>query len=86
MHHPGIHLAKAIKKAGTTQANVAYSIAVTRLTINQICNGKRAITANMALRFEAACLGRAELWMKRQTDYDLHNARIFEKKIARIRF
>lgn len=42
----------AIAKAGFTQQVTADRLGVSRLTVNELCKRKRALTAEMALRLE----------------------------------
>lgn len=54
---------------------LARDLSVPPNRVSEIVNGKRAITADTALRL-ARCLGTsAELWLNLQTDYALRTAR-----------
>jgi len=48
---------------------------VSRFSINQIVNGKRAVTAEMALRLARVLSTTPKLWLDLQRDVDLYAAR-----------
>jgi plasmid maintenance system antidote protein VapI len=48
---------------------------VSRLTVNEIANDRRTITAEMALRLEAVTRVSALMWLNLQRAVDLHRAR-----------
>jgi addiction module HigA family antidote len=60
---------------GITQDGLARALGVSRLTVNQLVNGKRSITAEMALRLERVLGTTAEFWLNLQRDVDLALAR-----------
>ena len=70
--HPGEILMKEfIEPMGITQYRVAKDISVAPRRINEIVHGKRAITADTALRL-ARYFGNSErFWMNLQTRYDM---------------
>ena len=70
--HPGEVLMKEfIEPMGITQYRVAKDISVAPRRINEIVHGKRAITADTALRL-ARYFGTSErFWMILQTRYDM---------------
>jgi plasmid maintenance system antidote protein VapI len=49
---------------------------VSRLTVNEIANDRRTVTAEMALRLEAVTRISAVLWLNLQRAVDLHRARL----------
>ncbi len=53
----------------------AEPITVSRLTVNEIINDRRTITAEMALRLEAVTRVSAAMWLNLQRMVDLHRAR-----------
>ena len=69
---------------GLSQYRLAKDISVPARRINEIVHGKRAITADTALRL-ARYFGTSErFWLGLQTDYDLEEARLaLEAKIER---
>lgn len=74
--HPGeILLEEFLLPMGISQNALARAIGVPPRRINEIVLGKRAITADTALRL-ARTFGTTEsFWMGLQADYDLEEAR-----------
>lgn len=74
--HPGeVLLEEFLNPMGISQNKIARDIGVPPRRINEIVHGKRAITADTALRL-ARYFGTSEgFWMGLQTDYDLEEAR-----------
>src|SRR6266550_3009095 len=70
--HPGeILLAEFLEPLGLTQYRLAKGLSVPARRINEIVHGKRAISADTALRL-ARFFGTSELfWLNLQTGYDL---------------
>lgn len=75
--HPGeVLLEEFLLPMGISQNALARAIGVPPRRINEIVLGKRAITADTALRL-ARTFGTSEsFWMGLQADYDLEEARI----------
>ncbi|MDO8412287.1 MAG: HigA family addiction module antitoxin [Gallionellaceae bacterium] len=59
---------------GISQYRLAKEIGVTEARILAICSGKRAITAETALRLAAFFGTTSGLWMGLQADYDTEEA------------
>jgi len=74
--HPGeVVLEEFLIPMGISQSSLARSIGVPPRRINEIVLGKRAITADTALRL-AHYFGTSEqFWMALQTSFDLEEAR-----------
>ena len=74
--HPGeVLMEEFLKPMDLSQNALARAIGVPPRRVNEIVLGKRAITANTALRL-AKALGTSEgFWLGLQTDYDLKEAR-----------
>jgi len=74
--HPGeILLEEFLKPLNLTQYRLAKNLSVPPRRINEIIQGKRAITANTALRL-ARFFGNSErFWLNLQTNYDLEHER-----------
>ena len=70
--HPGEVLAEDfLNPLGLTQYRLAKSLTVPPRRINEIVHGKRAVTADTALRL-ARFFGTSErFWLNLQTSYDL---------------
>jgi len=74
--HPGeVLLEEFLVPMGISQNALARAIGVPPRRVNEIALGKRAITADTALRL-ARAFGTSEgFWMGLQSDYDLEEAR-----------
>src|SRR5262245_28487163 len=73
--HPGEVLWEDfMKPLGLSQYRVAKDIAVSPIRINQIVHGKRAITADTAMRLARYFGTSAEVWLRLQARYDLEVA------------
>src|SRR3990172_3047206 len=73
--HPGEVLLKDfIEPMGLTRYKVAKAINVQQRRIDEICAGKRAITADTALRLARLFGMDAQTWMNLQGQYDLEMA------------
>ena len=74
--HPGeILLEDFLKPMNLSQYSVARSLGVPPRRINEIVHGKRAITADTALRLGRFFDMEAQFWMNLQTRYDLEIAK-----------
>ncbi|MBE7528707.1 MAG: HigA family addiction module antidote protein [Chloroflexi bacterium] len=74
--HPGeVLLEDFLKPLGISQYQLAKEMNVYPRKINEIVHGKRAITADTALRLSRYFGTTAELWMNLQALYDLEKAR-----------
>jgi addiction module HigA family antidote len=70
--HPGeILLKEFLEPMGITQYRLAKGITVAPRRINEIVHGKRAITADTALRLSRYFGTTERFWMNLQTRYDL---------------
>jgi addiction module HigA family antidote len=73
---PGeILLEEFMKPLGVSQNRLARDIDVPPARINDIVHGRRAITADTALRLGKYFGTSAELWSGLQVDYDLRRAK-----------
>ena len=74
---PGEYLAEEIKERGISQKELAKRMRRPANTINEIINGKKAITAETALQLEAILPEiPARFWLNLETDYQLTEALI----------
>ncbi|KFG90322.1 HigA protein (Antitoxin to HigB) [Sphingobium herbicidovorans NBRC 16415] len=74
---PGVFLRdRVLRKPGAkiTQEALADALDVSRFTVNQIINGHRAITADMAVRLAHVLGTSADLWLDMQKRVDLFEA------------
>jgi len=68
-------LEEFLKPLGVSQYQLAKDISVPPRRINEIVHGKRAVTADTALRL-SRCLGTSErFWLNLQADYELEVAK-----------
>ena len=73
--HPGeVLLEEFLKPMGLSQNRLALSVGVHSRRINEIVLGKRAITADTALRLAKYFGTSAKFWLGLQVDYDLDAA------------
>jgi addiction module HigA family antidote len=73
---PGeILLEEFMKPLGVSQNRLARDLDVPPARINDIVKGRRAITADTALRLATYFGTSPELWLNLQSDYDLRRAR-----------
>jgi len=73
--HPGeILLEDFLKPMAISQYRLAKNIGVPPRRINEIVQGKRAITADTALRLARYFNMESQFWMNLQTHYDLECA------------
>jgi antitoxin HigA-1 len=73
--HPGEILADELEEIGVSSAELARSLRVPANRISQLLAGKRAITADTALRLARYFGTSADLWMNLQKTYELDLAR-----------
>jgi addiction module HigA family antidote len=74
--HPGeVLLEEFLHPMGISQNRLARDIGVPPRRINEIVHGKRAVTADTALRLSRYFGTSAGFWMGLQADYDLEEAR-----------
>ena len=72
---PGeILLEEYLKPLGLGQVEAARRLGISLNRLNEIILGKRAITADTALRLGRFLKTSAQLWMRLQADWDLHRA------------
>lgn len=72
--HPGEHLAEFLDEMGISQYRLAHDISVPPRRINEIVKGKRAVTADTALRLGRYFGMSAQFWMNLQDRYELEVA------------
>jgi addiction module HigA family antidote len=67
---------RILKECRLTQDELADAMAVSRFSVNQIVNGHRAVTAEMALRLSHVTSTTPDFWLNLQRDVDLYDARL----------
>lgn len=71
---PGEFLRERILNDKITQERLADAMKVSRFTVNQIINGRRSITAEMALPLARVTSTTPDYWLNLQRTVDLYNA------------
>ncbi len=80
--HPGRSIkANCMVPLGLNVTEAAKVLGVARHTLSRVLNGHAAISPEMAIRLEKAGWSNAEFWLRRQTTYDLAQARKGEDRI-----
>ena len=70
--HPGeILLTEFLEPMGISQYRLAKNVGVTPRRINEIVHGRRAITADTALRLGRFFSMEAQFWLNLQVHYDM---------------
>jgi len=69
--HPGAVLQDELEEVGLTQSALAKHIGVLPKTINEICRGKRGISAEMAMKLSKALGGSPQFWLNLQNNWEL---------------
>lgn len=73
--HPGEMLLDELKARGMSQRKFADLVGGSYSVVNEIVNGKRGISTEMALKIEAALDTPASVWCNLQTAYNMQKAR-----------
>jgi antitoxin HigA-1 len=80
---PGrILLEEFLLPAGLTQVEAARRMGVPLNRLNEIVRGRRAITADTAIRLASLFDMSAEFWMNLQASWDLHQVRLALKRVG----
>ena len=80
--HPGRGIRTAcLEPLGLSVTEGAKVLGITRQALNNVVNGKAAISPEMAIRLAKAFGSTAETWLRMQLAYDLAAARKEESKI-----
>ena len=80
--HPGRSIRTAcLEPLGLSVTEGAKVLGITRQALNNVVNGKAAISPQMAIRLAKAFGSTAETWLRMQLAYDLAAARKDESKI-----
>ncbi len=81
--HPGKVLLDELAERGITQTALASNIEVLSKTINEICRGKRGISAEMAVKLSIALGASPQFWMNLQMNWELSQVKqtTLKKKI-----
>lgn len=86
--HPGEMIKDEIEYRGLSQRKLAAQMGISPTLLNEILNGKRAVSTQYALLFEAALDIDADIWLRQQARYDMQIAKSdksFLERLANIR-
>ncbi len=73
--HPGVFIQRGLlEDYGFTQQRLGEALGVSRRTVNQLVNGRRGVSAAMALRLAKLTKTSPEFWLNLQTAVDLWEA------------
>ena len=72
--HPGEYLKSVLEDAGLSANAVALALRVPANRLTEILHGRRAITADTAMRLGRYFGTSAQMWMNLQAKYDLEAA------------
>jgi HTH-type transcriptional regulator/antitoxin HigA len=78
---PGEFLREELEIRGWTQADLAERIGRPLRSINEIINGKKAVTAETAIGLGKAFGTSAEYWLNLESSYRLHVARRQQREV-----
>ena len=74
--HPGLSVRDdCIEALGMTIAEAAAHLHVDCVDLEEVCQGRAPITADLAIRIDMAFGGDADLWLRLQTIHDMAQAR-----------
>ena len=74
--HPGLSVRDdCIEALGMTIAEAAAHLQVDCVELEEVCQGRAPITADLAIRIDMAFGGDADLWLRLQTNHDMVQAR-----------
>jgi addiction module HigA family antidote len=82
--HPGAMIPDFLTDLGMTQTEFADAIGVSRVRLNELIHGRRAMTPSTALRLERTLGKPAYWWLGLQQDYDLWHA-LHDPEMSEIR-
>jgi addiction module antidote protein, HigA family len=70
--HPGKMLRETVfEPLGLSVTEAAERLAMSRVALSRVLNGKAGISPDLALRLEQAGASTARFWMNLQSNYDL---------------
>lgn len=78
--HPGEVISDILDDLGMTQTKFAEILGVSTLTINEILEGRRPITVDIAIRIGKAFGNGSRLWLNLQQKVDIWDALQIHKK------
>ncbi|MFY3648520.1 HigA family addiction module antitoxin [Achromobacter xylosoxidans] len=83
--HPGEVLREdVIAPLGLSVTDAADRLAMSRVALSRVLNGKAGISPDLAVRLEQAGAGTAQAWVAMQANYDLWQALQHEQPPVRL--
>ena len=79
--HPGLLVKECLGGLGLSVAEAARGLGITRQQLHNVIAGRSNVTPEMAIRFEKAFGGSADMWLRMQAAYDLAQARKHQGKM-----
>jgi addiction module HigA family antidote len=78
--HPGRHIYHGcmedpLGESSLTVSEAAHKLGVSRVALSRVLNGRASISVSLALKLEAVGWGTADVWLRRQAQYDLARER-----------
>lgn len=78
--HPGRHIYHGciedpLGESSLTVGEAAFKLGVSRVALSRVLDGRADISASLALKLEAVGWGTADVWLRRQAQYDLAQER-----------
>jgi len=73
--HPGELVRSNLEELGISVAEAAKALKVTRQQLYKVINCESGVSPEMAMRFEKAFGGSADMWLRLQAAYDLAQVR-----------
>lgn len=83
-HPGGIVFEECIEPLGLTITQAAQALGVSRNTLSELVNGKRGISAEMAVRLSIVFGGTEQGWLVQQAQYDLAHVQRDRFKLTRM--
>lgn len=80
--HPGHSIKDAcLEPLGLSVTDAAEVLGIARHTLSRLLNGHAGISPEMAIRLEKAGWSNADHWLRKQSAYDLAQARLYADDI-----
>lgn len=80
--HPGRSIKEnCLAPLGLNVTDAAEVLGITRQALSRVLNGHADVSPELAIRLEKAGWSNAEFWLRRQTAYNLVQARRSEERI-----
>jgi len=69
--HPGVYLKELLDELKLSQYRIAQDLGIPDMRINHVVNGRRPVTAELALRLERYFGQSPRYWINLQSRYDM---------------